>query len=68
MPSPPHHALLSPSVSHNDFAFQLRKLHSNRLSQIDLHNVTALATDISRLHAGHVQAQVRSFIHVYLFF
>lgn len=49
---------LSPSVSHNDLALQLRILHNNQLSQIDLHNVSKLATDITRLQAGHVQAQV----------
>ncbi|XP_041814389.1 dipeptidase 2 [Chelmon rostratus] len=43
---------------HNDLALQLRKLHDNRLSQIDLHNVSKVATDITRLQAGHVQAQM----------
>ncbi|XP_022062186.2 dipeptidase 2 [Acanthochromis polyacanthus] len=43
---------------HNDLALQLRILHNNRLSQIDLHNVSKVATDISRLQAGHVQAQM----------
>ncbi|XP_074523056.1 dipeptidase 2 [Halichoeres trimaculatus] len=43
---------------HNDLALQLRILHNNRLSQIDLHNVSRVATDISRLQAGHVQAQM----------
>ncbi|KAG7242543.1 hypothetical protein INR49_020256 [Caranx melampygus] len=43
---------------HNDLALQLRILHSNRLSQIDLHNFTKVATDITRLQAGHVQAQM----------
>ncbi|XP_075873060.1 dipeptidase 2 isoform X2 [Nelusetta ayraudi] len=43
---------------HNDFAMQLRKRYSNRLSQIDLHNVSELTTDIRRLRAGHVQAQL----------
>uniref|UniRef100_A0A3P8SKV6 Dipeptidase n=1 Tax=Amphiprion percula TaxID=161767 RepID=A0A3P8SKV6_AMPPE len=43
---------------HNDLALQLRILHNNRLNQIDLHNVSKVATDISRLQAGHVQAQV----------
>lgn len=52
---------LSPSVSHNDLALQLRILHNNRLSQIDLHNVSKVATDITRLQAGHVQAQVLQF-------
>lgn len=49
---------LSPSVSHNDLALQLRRLHDNRLSQIDLRNVSKVATDITRLQAGRVQAQV----------
>ncbi|XP_071346159.1 dipeptidase 2 isoform X2 [Trachinotus anak] len=43
---------------HNDLALQLRILHNNRLSKIDLHNVSKVATDISRLKAGHVQAQM----------
>lgn len=51
---------LSPSVSHNDLALQLRILHNNHLSQIDLHNFSKVATDITRLQAGHVQAQVLS--------
>ncbi|KAK2853562.1 hypothetical protein Q5P01_006223 [Channa striata] len=45
---------------HNDLPLQLRILHNNRLSQIDLHNVSKVATDITRLNAGHVQAQVFS--------
>ncbi|XP_010774718.1 dipeptidase 2 [Notothenia coriiceps] len=45
---------------HNDLALQLRKLHNNRLSQIDLHNVSNVATDINRLQAGHVQTQMFS--------
>ncbi|XP_049916903.1 dipeptidase 2 isoform X1 [Epinephelus moara] len=43
---------------HNDLALQLRILHSNRLSQIDLHNVSKVATDITRLQAGNVQTQM----------
>ncbi|XP_045887801.1 dipeptidase 2 isoform X3 [Micropterus dolomieu] len=43
---------------HNDLALQLRILHNNRLSQIDLHNVSKVATDITRLKAGYVQAQM----------
>ncbi|XP_029979592.1 dipeptidase 2 [Sphaeramia orbicularis] len=43
---------------HNDLALQLRIRHNNRLSQIDLHNVSKVATDINRLQAGHVQAQM----------
>lgn len=43
---------------HNDLALQLRKLHNNRLSQIDLQNISKVATDITRLQAGHVQAQM----------
>ncbi|XP_042372565.1 dipeptidase 2 [Plectropomus leopardus] len=43
---------------HNDLALQLRILHNNRLSQIDLHNVSKVSTDITRLQAGHVQAQM----------
>ncbi|XP_026150056.1 dipeptidase 2 [Mastacembelus armatus] len=43
---------------HNDLALQLRIHHSNRLSHIDLHNVSIVATDITRLQAGQVQAQM----------
>ncbi|KAF7663465.1 hypothetical protein LDENG_00211060 [Lucifuga dentata] len=43
---------------HNDLALQLRKHHNNRLSQVDLHNVSKVATDINRLQEGHVQAQM----------
>ncbi|XP_039989609.1 dipeptidase 2 isoform X2 [Xiphias gladius] len=43
---------------HNDLALQLRILHNNNLSQVDLHNVSKVATDITRLQAGHVQAQM----------
>ncbi|KAK5873666.1 hypothetical protein PBY51_018687 [Eleginops maclovinus] len=43
---------------HNDLALQLRKLHNNRLSKMDLHNVSKLATDINRLQAGQVQTQM----------
>ncbi|AWP01890.1 putative dipeptidase 2-like [Scophthalmus maximus] len=43
---------------HNDLPVQLRILHSNCLSQIDLHSVSRVATDITRLRAGHVQAQM----------
>ncbi|XP_037340481.1 dipeptidase 2 [Pungitius pungitius] len=43
---------------HNDLALQLRILHSNRLSQVDLHNISKVATDINRLKAGRVQAQM----------
>ncbi|XP_068586283.1 dipeptidase 2 [Cebidichthys violaceus] len=43
---------------HNDLPLQLRILHNNRLSQVDLYNVSKVATDITRLQAGHVQAQM----------
>lgn len=60
----PHfpHTLFFPSLSHNDLPLQLRILHNNRLSQIDLHNISKVATDITRLQAGHVQGQVLWFI------
>ncbi|CAL1604289.1 unnamed protein product [Knipowitschia caucasica] len=45
---------------HNDLALQLRKLYDNHMSQIDLYNVSTIATDINRLLAGHVQAQMFS--------
>nr|XP_020448101.1 dipeptidase 1 isoform X1 [Monopterus albus] len=45
---------------HNDLALQLKILHNNHLTQIDLHNVSKMATDITRLQAGHVQAQMFS--------
>ncbi|XP_070691074.1 dipeptidase 2 [Pempheris klunzingeri] len=43
---------------HNDLALQLRRLHDSQLSRVDLHNVSGVATDITRLRAGHVQAQM----------
>ncbi|XP_068460824.1 dipeptidase 2 [Clinocottus analis] len=43
---------------HNDLALQLRILHNNRLSQVDLYNISKVSTDITRLQAGHVQAQM----------
>lgn len=43
---------------HNDLALQLRKLHDNRLNHINLYNISNIATDIKRLQAGHVQAQM----------
>ncbi|XP_037549845.1 dipeptidase 2 [Nematolebias whitei] len=43
---------------HNDLALKLRILHNNNLSQINLNHVSKVATDISRLRAGHVQAQM----------
>ncbi|XP_071014304.1 dipeptidase 2-like [Oncorhynchus clarkii lewisi] len=43
---------------HNDLALMLRILHGNRLSQVDLHNISKVATDINRLTTGHVGAQV----------
>lgn len=43
---------------HNDLALQLRKHHNNHLNQLDLYNLRELATDINRLQAGHVQAQM----------
>lgn len=52
---------LSPSASHNDLPLRLRILHDNRLSQVDLRNISKVSTDISRLQAGHVGAQVASY-------
>lgn len=43
---------------HNDLALQLRKLHKNRLNDINVYNMSNIATDINRLQAGHVQAQM----------
>ncbi|MEQ2261399.1 hypothetical protein XENORESO_009848 [Xenotaenia resolanae] len=43
---------------HNDIALQLRILHNNKLSKINLTHLNKVATDISRLRAGHVQTQV----------
>ncbi|XP_023646087.1 dipeptidase 2 isoform X1 [Paramormyrops kingsleyae] len=45
---------------HNDLALQLRILHNNRLNQIDLHNISNVATDINRLKEGHIGTQVFS--------
>ncbi|KAJ3594174.1 hypothetical protein NHX12_006505, partial [Muraenolepis orangiensis] len=43
---------------HNDLAIQLRLLSNNRLSQLDLYNLSSATADITRLQAGHVQTQV----------
>ncbi|XP_038158874.1 dipeptidase 2 [Cyprinodon tularosa] len=43
---------------HNDIALQLRILHNNHLSKINLTHIHKVATDISRLRAGHVQTQM----------
>ncbi|XP_042561408.1 dipeptidase 3-like isoform X2 [Clupea harengus] len=43
---------------HNDLALQLRIRHKNKLSQVDPYNIPHVATDINRLHSGHVGAQV----------
>lgn len=43
---------------HNDLALQLRKLHNNRINHINFYNLSNIATDITRLHAGQVQAQM----------
>ncbi|XP_034437686.1 dipeptidase 2 [Hippoglossus hippoglossus] len=44
--------------AHNDIATSLRAYYNNNLSEIDLHNLSHLTTDISRLQAGHVQTQM----------
>lgn len=43
---------------HNDLALRLRIIYNNKLSKVDLHNIPHVATDISRLTAGHVGGQV----------
>lgn len=43
---------------HNDLALQLRKHHNNHLNQLNLYNISQIATDINRLQTGHVQAQM----------
>lgn len=43
---------------HNDLALQLRKLYNNSLNNINVYNISNIATDIYRLKAGHVQAQM----------
>ncbi|XP_029000496.1 dipeptidase 2 [Betta splendens] len=45
---------------HNDLPLKLRILHNNGLNHIDLHNLSKVATDITRLQTGHVQAQMFS--------
>ncbi|MGH0114578.1 UNVERIFIED_CONTAM: hypothetical protein FKN15_022051, partial [Acipenser sinensis] len=45
---------------HNDLALQLRINYNNRLSTINLHNLSKTHTDIERLKAGHVGAQMWS--------
>ncbi|XP_053293814.1 dipeptidase 2 [Pleuronectes platessa] len=44
--------------AHNDIATSLRADYHNNLSEIDLRNLSHLTTDITRLKAGHVQAQM----------
>ncbi|XP_043100102.1 dipeptidase 2 [Puntigrus tetrazona] len=39
---------------HNDLALRLRMHHNNKLSAFSMHNNPKVATDISRLTAGHV--------------
>ncbi|XP_014889636.1 dipeptidase 1 isoform X2 [Poecilia latipinna] len=43
---------------HNDLALRLRIHYNNQLSKINLTHLTRVATDISRLRAGHVQTQM----------
>uniref|UniRef100_A0A3B3TST9 Dipeptidase n=1 Tax=Poecilia latipinna TaxID=48699 RepID=A0A3B3TST9_9TELE len=50
-------ALLAFSL-HNDLALRLRIHYNNQLSKINLTHLTRVATDISRLRAGHVQTQM----------
>uniref|UniRef100_A0A3B5M235 Dipeptidase n=1 Tax=Xiphophorus couchianus TaxID=32473 RepID=A0A3B5M235_9TELE len=50
--------LSSSFCSHNDLALRLRIHHNNQLSKINLTHLTRVATDISRLRAGHVQTQM----------
>lgn len=43
---------------HNDLALRLRIYYNNKLRLLDSHNIPRVATDISRLTAGHVGGQV----------
>ncbi|KAK7170382.1 hypothetical protein R3I94_000568 [Phoxinus phoxinus] len=43
---------------HNDLALRLRIIYNNKLNLINMHNIPHVATDISRLTAGHVGGQV----------
>ncbi|XP_016103843.1 dipeptidase 3-like isoform X2 [Sinocyclocheilus grahami] len=43
---------------HNDLALRLRMHHNNKLSTFNMHHNPRVATDISRLTAGHVGGQV----------
>ncbi|XP_051967867.1 dipeptidase 2-like [Xyrauchen texanus] len=43
---------------HNDLALRLRIQYKNKLSQLNPHNIPKVATDITRLTAGHVGGQV----------
>ncbi|XP_055061345.1 dipeptidase 2 [Misgurnus anguillicaudatus] len=43
---------------HNDLALRLRIHYNNNLRLFDSHNIPRVATDISRLTAGHVGGQV----------
>uniref|UniRef100_A0A3B3TS50 Dipeptidase n=1 Tax=Poecilia latipinna TaxID=48699 RepID=A0A3B3TS50_9TELE len=54
----PFLTLSSSCYSHNDLALRLRIHYNNQLSKINLTHLTRVATDISRLRAGHVQTQM----------
>ncbi|KAK9971745.1 hypothetical protein ABG768_025096 [Culter alburnus] len=45
---------------HNDLALRLRMFYNNRVSTVNLHSISHVATDISRLKAGHVGGQIFS--------
>ncbi|XP_066569495.1 dipeptidase 2 [Amia ocellicauda] len=45
---------------HNDLALKMRIIYDNQLSKVDLRKIPQTATDISRMQAGHIGAQVFS--------
>jgi len=51
-------ALLVFNSSHNDFALQLRIFYQNRLSRVNLRELNKTHTNLAKLQAGYVGAQV----------
>lgn len=53
-------ALLVFSSSHNDFVLRLRIFYQNRLSKVNLREINKTHTNLAKLEAGYVGAQVRT--------
>lgn len=50
--------------SHNDFVLRLRILYQNRLSRVNLRELNKTHTNLAKLQAGYVGAQVRTAVVV----